>query len=166
MNSSDINNVHVCVCASILIDTELSARLSSQDFSLFHRPSKPRFDHFTSKQAELLNTVIKHVSQQLYDAFGTTYNIEEYISIHQWNDFVSIISFILCNYSACVDCYIGGGGGRDTPSQKENEKREKKGGKERRRRGSVYFTRCTDMFVAELLVIRLGVHQNFVPSRN
>lgn len=65
-----------------IIDTELSARLS-QDFSLFHRSSKPRFDHFTSKQEELVNAVIKHVSQQLYDAFGTTYNIEEYIRTHQ-----------------------------------------------------------------------------------
>lgn len=58
---------------------ELSAKLN-QDFSLFHRSSKPRFDHFTSKQRELLNSVIKHVSHQLYDAFGTTYNIEEYLN--------------------------------------------------------------------------------------
>ena len=68
----------------ILIDIELSARLS-QDFSLFHRPNKPKFDHFTSEQEELVNAAIKHVSQQLYDMFGTTYNIEEYISTHQWN---------------------------------------------------------------------------------
>ena len=61
------------------IDTALSAKLS-QDFSLFHRSSKPKFDHFTSKQKELVNAVIKYVSQQLYDAFGTTFSIEEYIS--------------------------------------------------------------------------------------
>ena len=65
----------------ILIDTELSARLN-QDFSLFHRPNKPKFDHFTSKQEELVNTAIEHVSQQLYDTLGTTYNIAEYISTH------------------------------------------------------------------------------------
>ena len=59
------------------VDTELSARLS-QDFSLFQRLSKPNFDHFTSKQKEQVNTVIKSISQRLHDTFGTTYNIEEY----------------------------------------------------------------------------------------
>ena len=78
----------LCVCVHlffriwyflcVLIDTELSARLS-QDFSLFHRPNKPKFDHFTPKQEELVNAAIEHVSQQLYDTLGTTYNIEEYI---------------------------------------------------------------------------------------
>ena len=73
----------------ILIDTELSARLS-QDFSLLLCPNKPKFDYFTAnlKQEELVNDAIEHVSQQLYDTLGTTYNIEEYISTHlQWNGY-------------------------------------------------------------------------------
>ena len=79
-----IPDIIMTLCVCVLIDTELSARLS-QDFSLFHRPNKPSFDHFTTKQEELVNAAIKHVSQQLYDILGTTYNIEEYISTHQWN---------------------------------------------------------------------------------
>ena len=61
-------------------DSELTARLS-KDFAVFHRMSKSSFEHFTSEQKVLVNSVVKSVSQQLYDTFGTTYNIEEYISI-------------------------------------------------------------------------------------
>ena len=60
-------------------DTKLSARLS-EDFTLFHRSSKPSFDHFTHEQKGFVNSVIRGVSQQLFTAFGSTYNVDEYIT--------------------------------------------------------------------------------------
>ena len=76
--------VHVVKVVNTHIDVgPRSQRWSLRSIFDFHRPNKPKFDHFTTEQEELVITAIKHVSQQLYNMLGTTYNIEEYISTHQ-----------------------------------------------------------------------------------
>ena len=72
-----LNNFIVMIIIPLL-DAELSTKLS-KDFAVFHRRNRQRFDHFTIKQKELVNSVIHSVAERLNEVTGRTFGIEDYI---------------------------------------------------------------------------------------